>query len=174
MDRIDTLTSMSPLRWSGWAVAELGLLAMALITLSALWVLRTRCGHSLDLCLLVSLLAVVLLATGPLIATNKTQDQLATARDRLFRIEQQAHDQQARDQQAHDQQDRDQQARELRVLAGAQQAVTDESTKARAGLAAEGWQSGTYYGALAVGALLVLLPAVGIGRHLNADYWRTG
>lgn len=164
MDRIGTLTSMSPLRWSGWAVAELGLLAMALITLSALWVLRTRCGHSLDACLLLSLLAVVLLATVPLIAANRTQDQLATARDRLIRIEQRAHEQQDPDRRTHD----------LDVLAGAQQAVTGESTEARAGLAAEGWQSGVYYGALAVGALLVLLPAVGIGRHLNADYWRTG
>ncbi|MFH8517993.1 hypothetical protein ACH4CE_23450 [Streptomyces gelaticus] len=127
---------------------------MVLITLSALWVLRTRCGHSLDLCLLVSLLAVVFLATGPLIATSVTQDRLATARDGLIRIEQQAHDH--------------------RDLAGSQQAVTDMSTRVRARLAAQGWQSGVYYGALAAGALIVLLPAVGIGRHLNADYWRTG
>ncbi|GGV96170.1 hypothetical protein GCM10015535_65200 [Streptomyces gelaticus] len=154
MTRIGTLTTMSPVQWSGWAVAELGLLAMVLITLSALWVLRTRCGHSLDLCLLVSLLAVVFLATGPLIATSITQDRLATARDGLIRIEQQAHDH--------------------RDLAGSQQAVTDMSTRVRAQLAAQGWQSGVYYGALAAGALIVLLPAVGMGRHLNADYWRTG
>lgn len=154
MARIDTLSSMSALQWSGWAVAELGLLAMVLITLSALWVLRTRCGHSLDLCLLVSLLAVVFLATGPLIATSVTQDRLGTARDGLVRIEQQADDHSD--------------------LARSQQTVTETATRVRAGLAAQGWQSGMYYGALTAGALIVLLPAVGIGRHLNADYWRTG
>ncbi|MEU9563602.1 hypothetical protein AB0D16_16430 [Streptomyces sp. NPDC048161] len=154
MARIDTLSSLNPLQWSGWAAAELGLLVLVLITLSALWVLRTRCGHSLDLCLLASLLGVVFLATGPLIATSTTQDRLATARDGLVRIEQQAHDH--------------------RDLAASQQAVTDTATRVRAGLAAQGWQSGVYYGALAAGALIVLLPAVGIGRHLNADYWRTG
>ncbi|MFD7497123.1 hypothetical protein ACFV8T_32940 [Streptomyces sp. NPDC059832] len=154
MARIDTFSSMSPSQWSGWAVAELGLLAMVLITLSALWVLRTRCGHSLDACLLVSLLAIVFLATGPLIATSHTQDLLGVARDGLIQIEQRAHDHSD--------------------LAGSQQAVTDTSTRVRDGLAAQGWQSGIYYGALAAGALIVLLPAIGIGRHLNADYWRTG
>ncbi|MFF1347200.1 hypothetical protein ACFVZJ_14585 [Streptomyces sp. NPDC058322] len=154
MARVDTLSTMSPVQWSGWVVAELGLLAMVLITLSALWVLRTRCGHSLDLCLLVSLLAVVFLATGPLIATSETQDRLGAARDGLVRIEQQA---------GHH-----------ADLAGSQQAVTDTGTRVRAGLAARGWQSGMYYGALTAAALIVLLPAVGIGRHLNADYWRTG
>ncbi|WP_405716813.1 MULTISPECIES: hypothetical protein [unclassified Streptomyces] len=154
MARVGTLTSMSPLRWSGWAVAELGLLAMVLITLSALWTLRTRCGHSLDLCLLGSLLAVVFLATGPLIATSITQDRLAEARDGLVQVERQA--------------------RDRSDLAGSQQAVTDTATEVRAGLAARGWQSGIYYGALAAGALVVLLPAVGIGRQLNADYWRAG
>ncbi|MFJ2588792.1 hypothetical protein [Streptomyces sp. NPDC087538] len=154
MARIDTLTSMSPLRWTGWAVAELGLLAMALITLSALWTLSTRCGHSRDLCLLVSLLAVVFLATVPLIATSNTQDRLGEARDGLVLIEQQA--------------------RNHADLAESQQDVTKTATEVRAGLAAQGWQSGIYYGALAAGALVVLLPAVGIGRHLNADYWRAG
>ncbi|MEU0629738.1 hypothetical protein [Streptomyces sp. NPDC005989] len=154
MARVGTLTSMSPLRWTGWAVAELGLLAMALITLSALWTLRTRCGHSRDLCLLVSLLAVVFLATAPLIATSNTQDRLDAARDGLVLIEQQA--------------------RNHADLAESQQQVTDTATGVRAGLAAQGWQSGIYYGALVAGALVVLLPAVGIGRHLNADYWRAG
>ncbi|MEE1838324.1 hypothetical protein, partial [Streptomyces sp. JV190] len=35
-----------------------------------------------------------------------------------------------------------------------------------AGLAAQGWQSGVYYGALAAGALIVLLPALGIGMTI--------
>ncbi|MGW2180826.1 hypothetical protein ACWCXX_22595 [Streptomyces sp. NPDC001732] len=154
MERIDGLSSAGPLQRAGWAVAELGLLAMALITLSALWVLRTRCGHSLDLCLLVSLAATLFLAVAPLTATAVTLDRLDAARDGLARIERQAHDH--------------------ADLARSQQAVTDESTRVRAGLAARDWQSGIYYGALAGGVVILLLPAVGLGRHLGADYRRPG
>ncbi|MET9922818.1 hypothetical protein ACFV1C_23675 [Streptomyces sp. NPDC059605] len=154
MERVDRLSSAGPFQRAGWVVAETGLLVMALITLSALWVLRTRCGHSLDLCLLVSLAATVFLAVVPLTATAVTLDRLDTARDGLVRIEQRSHDH--------------------TDLARSQQAVTDESALVRAGLAARDWQSGTYYGALAAGVTILLLPVIGLGRHLNADYRRPG
>ncbi|MGW1352802.1 hypothetical protein ACWCQE_26570 [Streptomyces sp. NPDC002409] len=172
MERVDRLSSAGPLQRVGWAVAETGLLAMALITLSALWVLRTRCGHSLDLCLLVSLAATVFLAVVPLTATVVTLDRLDTARDGLARIERRAHDHTdlTRSQQA----DTDESARVRADLARSQQAVTDESALVRAGLAARDWQSGTYYGALAGGVTILLLPVIGLGRHLNTDYRRPG
>jgi hypothetical protein len=154
MERVDRLSSAGPFQRASWAVAETGLLAMALITLSALWVLRTRCGHSLDLCLLVSLAATVFLAVAPLAVTVVTLDRLDTARDGLARIERQ---------------DRD-----PADLARSQQAVTDESTRVRTGLAARDWQDGVYYGALAGGVTILLLPAIGLGRHLNADFRRPG
>ncbi|MFF8917018.1 hypothetical protein ACF08M_27800 [Streptomyces sp. NPDC015032] len=154
MERIDHVSSLGTLQRTGWAIAELALLVMALITLSALRVLRRRCGRSLDPWLLTALLATVALAVFPLWATTLTQHRLSTAHTGLVGIEQRARGH-------HD-------------LAGSQQYVTDESAGVRAHLAARTWQSWTYYGALGGSALIVLLPAVGIGRRLNADYWRAG
>lgn len=156
MQRVGRISSMGGLQQTGWAVAELGLLVLALTALSALWVLRRRCGRSHDPWLLLSLLAAVALAVVPLWATTVTQERLDTARGRLVAIEQRAH---------HD---------DSRELARSQQFVTGNSTTVRGGLAAQRWQSWTYYGALGGGALIVLLPAVGICRRLNADYWRAG
>lgn len=48
MRRMDRVSSLGTLQQSGWAVAELGLLVLAVTALSALWVLRTRCGRSRD------------------------------------------------------------------------------------------------------------------------------
>lgn len=48
MQRIDTVSSLGTLRRTGWVIAELALLAMASTTLSALRVLRRRCGRSFD------------------------------------------------------------------------------------------------------------------------------
>ncbi|MFE7620268.1 hypothetical protein [Streptomyces sp. NPDC057496] len=172
MERVDLLSSAGTFQRAGWVVAGTGLLAMALLTLSALWLLRTRCGHSLDLCLLVSLAATVFLAVVPLTATVVTLDRLDTARDGLARIERRTHH--------HTEPDRSQRAdtgESARVradLARSQQAVTGESARVRAGLAARDWQSGTYYGALAGGVTILLLPVIGLGRHLNTDYRRPG
>ncbi|WP_406455209.1 hypothetical protein OG782_27010 [Streptomyces sp. NBC_00876] len=152
MQRMSRISSMGTLQRTGWAVAELGLLLMALTTLSALWVLRRRCGRSLDPWLLLSLLATVALAVVPLWATTATQERLDTARGRLVEIERRAH--------AHTD------------LADDQRYVTVNSADLRGRLAAQSWQSWTYYGALGGGALIVLLPVAGISRRLNADYWR--
>lgn len=154
MQRVDRVSSLGVLQRTGWAAAELGLLVLVLTGLSALWVLRRRCGRSHDPWLLLSLLAAVALAVVPLWATTVTQQRLDTARVRLDRIENRAH--------------------APKDLATAQRDVTDNSTDLRGRLAAQSWQSWTYYGALGGGALIVLLPAVGICRRLNADYWRAG
>ncbi|MFD0021432.1 hypothetical protein [Streptomyces sp. NPDC058382] len=154
MQRVDRVSSMGALQQTGWGLAELGLLLLALTTLSALWLLRRRCGRSLDPWLLPALLAAVFLAVVPLWATSVTQERLDAARDRLVLIEQRAHD--------------------GADLAESQQDVTVNSAVLRGGLAAQRWQSWTYYGVLGGGVLIVLLPAVGICRRLNADYWRAG
>ncbi|MEU1371196.1 hypothetical protein ABZ454_34415 [Streptomyces sp. NPDC005803] len=154
MRRVDRVSSMGALQQAGWAVAELALLVLALTGLSALWVLRTRCGRTLDPWLLAAVLVTLALAVVPLWSTAATQERLDTARHRLVAIEERAH--------VHGD------------LAGSQRYVTDTSTALRGRLAARSWQSWTYYGALGGGALIVLLPAVGIVRRLNADYWRAG
>ncbi|MEU1352101.1 hypothetical protein [Streptomyces sp. NPDC005795] len=154
MRRVDRISSLGTLQQTGWAAAELGLLVLALTCVGALWVLRRRCGRSHDPWLLATLLVTVALAVVPLWATVHTQERLDTARHQLVAIERRAHD---------------------RVdLAGSQTYVTDNSTALRGRLAARSWQSWTYYGALGGAALIVVLPAVGIVRRLNADYWRAG
>ncbi|MFE9815552.1 hypothetical protein [Streptomyces sp. NPDC005773] len=152
MRRMDRVSSLGTLQQTGWAVAELGLLVLALTCVGALWVLRTRCGRSQDPWLLAALLVTVALAVVPLWATVRTQERLDTARHQLVAIEQRAHDH--------------------TDLAASQTYVTDNSTALRGRLAARSWQSWTYYGALGGAALIVLLPAAGICRRLNADYWR--
>ncbi|HEY9332572.1 MAG TPA: hypothetical protein VIS09_30725 [Streptomyces sp.] len=154
MRRVDRVSSLGTLQQTGWTVAELGLLALALTCLSALWVLRTRCGRSQDPWLLAALLVTVALAVVPLWATAHTQERLDTARHRLVAIERRAHDH--------------------TDLVASQNYVTDNSTTLRGRLAARSWQSWTYYGALGGAALIVVLPAAGICRRLNADYWRAG
>ncbi|MER5280623.1 hypothetical protein ABT025_33495 [Streptomyces sp. NPDC002809] len=152
--RVDRVSSLGTLQQTGWAAAELGLLVLALTVVSALWVLRGRCGRSHDLWLLAALLVIVALAVVPLRATVSTQRQLDSARRQLVGIEEQAHNH--------------------TNLAKSQRFVTDKSTDLRGRLAARSWQSWTYYGSLGGGALIVLLPAVGIVRRLNVDYWRAG
>lgn len=152
MQRMDRVSSLGTLQRTGWIVAELGLLILALTCLSALWVLRTRCGRSTDPWLLAALLVTVALAVVPLWAAVHTQERLDTARHRLVAIERRAHDH--------------------ADLADSQMYVTDNSTDLRGRLAARSWQSWTYYGALGGAALIVLLPAAGIRRRLNADYRR--
>ncbi|WP_393061026.1 hypothetical protein [Streptomyces sp. LN549] len=154
MRRVDRVSSLGTLQQTGWVAAELGLLVLALTGISALWVLRSRCGRSHDPWLLAALLVTVALAVVPLWVTVGTQERLDTARHQLVGIEQQAH--------------------KHKDLALSQRIIIEESTDLRGRLAAQRWQSWTYYGALGGGALIVLLPAIGIVRRLNVDYWRTG
>ncbi|MGC4945185.1 hypothetical protein ACLQ2N_03065 [Streptomyces sp. DT224] len=157
MQRMDRISTLGPLQLTGWAVAELGLLVLALTLVSSLWLLRSRCGRSLDPWLLAALLLTVALAVVPLRATVATQERLDTARHGLSAIEERARDHH------HDH------------LADAQSFVTRTSFDLRDRLAVESWQSWTYYGALGAGTLVLLLPVAGLGRRLNADYyWRAG
>ncbi|MFB8088856.1 hypothetical protein [Streptomyces sp. NPDC055992] len=151
MQRMSRISTLGPLQLTGWAVAELGLAVVAVTTLSALWLLRSRCGRSLDPWLLAAFVVAVALAVVPLWATAATQERLDTARERLGTIEQTA--------------------REHHHLAEDQQEVTRTSTALHGRLEAERWQSWTYYGALGGGALVLLLPVAGLGRRLNADYY---
>ncbi|MGW1230656.1 hypothetical protein [Streptomyces sp. NPDC001478] len=175
MRHVALTSSLGPLQSAGWAVAELALLALALICLSALWVLRTRCGRSLDPFLLAGFLLAVALAVVPLWVTVQTQQRLDEARHGLTAIEQRAG--KAKDRvRATDPLTRDAKelARDITALARDQRYVTDRSNTLRVRLAARDRQSVTYYGALGGSALLVLLPAAGICRRLAADYWRAG
>ncbi|WP_406092127.1 hypothetical protein [Streptomyces sp. NBC_01013] len=184
MRRVDRISSLGTLQQTGWAVAELGLLVLVLTALSALWVLRTRCGRSHDPWLLMSLVAAVALAVAPLWATAATQQRLDNAHTQLVAIEQLANHPVRLPPEEHEcavnqsMDLRDEEARSWTAypeyLARAQQCVIKQSTDLRGELAAQSWQSLNYYGALGCCVLIVLLPAVGICRRLNSDYWRAG
>ncbi|WP_328825939.1 hypothetical protein [Streptomyces ureilyticus] len=164
MDRAERLATMGALGYTGWVVAELALLVLALTLLSALWVLRDRCGRDYNPWLLSSLVLTVALAVVPLLAMTVTQRHLDNARDKLTAITTVAK----------------QTERETKVdttdarvrLDGAQTRVSKTSQEVRKELSAHEWQNSVYYGALGGGILVFLLPATGIGRRLNADYWR--
>ncbi|MER5219041.1 hypothetical protein [Streptomyces flaveus] len=164
MDRAERLATMGALGYTGWVVAELALLVLVLTLLSALWVLRDRCGRDYNPWLLGALVLTVALAVVPLLATTATQRHLDNARGMLTEITTVA----------------EQTKRETNVsntdarvtLDSAQNTVSRKSQEVRKELSAREWQNSVYYGALGGGILVVLLPAAGIGRRLNADYWR--
>lgn len=100
----------------------------------------------------------------PLLATTATQRHLDNAHDKLTKITTTAK-----------QIKRDTNVRSTaprQKLDSAQSAVSNKSQDVRKDLSAREWQNSVYYGALGGGILVVVLPAVGIGRRLNADYWR--
>ncbi|MGI5194621.1 hypothetical protein ACQEVY_13490 [Streptomyces sp. CA-288835] len=164
MYRAEGLATMGVLGYTGWVVAELALLILALTLLSALWVLRDRCGRDYNPWLLSALVLTVALAVVPLLATTVTQRHLDNARDKLTAITTVA----KQTERETKEDTTDARAR----LDGAQTKVSKESQEVRKELSAHEWQNSVYYGALGGGILVFLLPATGIGRRLNADYWR--
>jgi hypothetical protein len=137
----------------GWWVAELALLAMALTLLSALFVLRDRCGRDWNAYLLAALVLTALLAVVPVMAAASTGDDLDSAVKDLRRIT-------------------DVSQRSDVGLAFAQQRVTEESEDLRQKMAGTAWTDEVYRGAF-VGSLLALaLPVLGLGLRLDNDYWR--
>jgi hypothetical protein len=164
MDRAEGLATMGAVGYTGWVVAELALLVLALTLLSALWVLRDRCGRDYNPWLLSAFVLTVALAVVPLLATTVTQRHLDNARDKLTAITTVA-EQTKRETNVDDTDARG-------TLDGAQNEVSKKSQEVRKELSAHEWQNSVYYGALGGGILVVLLPATGIGRRLNADYWR--
>ena len=164
MDRAEGLATMGAVGYTGWVVAELALLVLALTLLSALWVLRDRCGRDYNPWLLGALVLTIALAVVPLLATTATQRHLDSARDELTEITTIA-----------EQTKRETYVRSTaprKTLDDAQNYVSNRSQEVRKELSAREWQNSVYYGALGGGILVVLLPAAGIGRRLNADYWR--
>ncbi|MFG2028390.1 hypothetical protein [Streptomyces sp. NPDC048825] len=164
MNRVERLATMGALGYTGWAVAELALLVLALMLLSALWVLRDRCGRDYNPWLLSALVLTVALAVVPLLATTATQRHLDNARETLTEIRSVA-------EQAERSTDTGDLAGRHR-LEEDQNLVSRMSNDVREELKAREWQSSVYYGALGGGILVAVLPAAGIGRRLNADYWR--
>ncbi|WP_245685352.1 hypothetical protein [Streptomyces yerevanensis] len=164
MGRAERLATMGAAGYTGWVVAELALLVLALTLLSALWVLRDRCGRDHNPWLLGALVLTVALAVVPLLATSATQRHLDNVRDTLIEIRNVA-EQAKRYPEADDLAQRKQ-------LDDAQIEVSDTSQEVRDELRAPEWQNSVYYGALGGGILVAVLPAVGMGRRLNADYWR--
>ncbi|MFC4472627.1 hypothetical protein ACFPH6_50645 [Streptomyces xiangluensis] len=164
MNRAERLATMGTVGYTGWVVAELALLMLALTLLSALWVLRDRCGRDYNPWLLGALALTVALAVVPLLATTATQRHLDNARGKLTEITTVA------EQTKRATNVRNTDARTKLDIA--QNAVSKKSQEVRKELSAREWPNSVYYGALGGGILVVLLPAVGIGRRLNADYWR--
>lgn len=164
MDRAEGLATMGAIGYTGWVVAELALVLLALTLLSALWVLRDRCGRDYNPWLLGALVLTVALAVVPLLATSATQRHLENARDTLIEIRNDA-EQAKRYPEADD-------LAQRKKLDDAQIEVSDMSQEVRDELRAPEWQNSVYYGALGGGILVAVLPAVGMGRRLNADYWR--
>ncbi|MFE2068716.1 hypothetical protein ACFXDH_41175 [Streptomyces sp. NPDC059467] len=142
-------------RWqqAGWWFAELALAAVALTLLSALFVLRDRCGRDWNPYLLAALVLTVLLAVFPLLTTSATEDDLDGALRDLQQIT-------------------DVSGRTGAGLAEAQQRVTEKSEEVRQQLTGDGWTDRVYRATVVGGLLVVVLPALGLGLRLDSDYWR--
>ncbi|QFR02883.1 hypothetical protein F9278_28845 [Streptomyces phaeolivaceus] len=143
------------LQRSGWWLAELALAALALTLLSALFVLRDRCGRDWNPYLLAAFALTVLLAVVPLLTMASAQDDLDRVVADLGEITE------ASRQRCCDE-----------GLAAAQQSVTERSEDVRRVLADDTWTDRVYQGTLTGGLLIVVLPALGLGLRLDSDYWR--
>ncbi|MGW2718812.1 hypothetical protein [Streptomyces sp. NPDC001492] len=140
---------------SGWWISELSLAALALTLMSALFVLRDRCGRDWNPYLLAGFVLTVLLAVVPLMTTSSTEDDLDNAFGDLRTITEVSGQNCCSDE-----------------LVGAQQAVAEKSEDVRRQLADNAWTDRVYRGTLIGGLLVVLLPATGLVLRLDSDYWR--
>lgn len=138
----------------GWWLAELALAALALTLLSALFVLRDRCGRDWNPYLLAAFALTVLLSVVPLLTMSSAQDDLDRVVEDLGQITTVSEED------------------EGRRLAGAQQTVTDKSEDVRRVLADDTWTDRVYQGTVIGGLLVAVLPAVGLGLRLDSDYGR--
>ncbi|WP_406441710.1 hypothetical protein OHB00_37870 [Streptomyces sp. NBC_00631] len=140
-------------RWqlAGWWIGELALAALASTLLSALFVLRDRCGRDWNPYLLAALVLTVLLAVVPLLAASATQHGVDAALGDLRWITG---------------------VSGRGGAAGAQQGVADASERVRQELAAGAWTGRVYEGTFVGGLLVVVLPALALALRLDGDYWR--
>lgn len=155
MKRVEATATVGWMQRGGWWLAELALAALALTLLSALFVLRDRCGRDWNPSLLAAFALTVLLATVPLLTMSSAQDDLDSMAGDLGQIT------------AVSRQDCCDGG-----LAEAQQTVTAKSEDVRQVLTGGTWTDRVYQGTLIGGLLAVVLPAVGVGRRLDSDYWR--
>ena len=143
------------LQRGGWWVAELALAALALTLLSALFVLRDRCGRDWNPYLLAAFALTVLLAVVPLLTMESAQDDLDSVVGDLGVITQESRD-----------------ACCGILLEREQRTVTAKSEDVRSVLADDTWTVRVYQGTLTGGLLIVVLPVLGLGLRLDSDYWR--
>lgn len=155
LQHADDTATMGWVQRSGWWLAELALAALALTLLSALFVLRDRCGRDWNPYLLAAFALTVLLAIVPLLTASSAQDDLDGVRADLERITEIS-----------------QHRRPGAESAAAQRTVTEKSEEVRRELADDTWTGRVYQGTLIGGLLVVVLPAVGLGLRLDNDYWR--
>jgi hypothetical protein len=155
MKHAEAAATMGWLQRGGWWLAELALAALALTLLSALFVLRDRCGRDWNPYLLAAFALTVLLAIVPLLTMASAQDDLDSVAGDLRQITEVSR------QPCCDER-----------LAGAQQTVTEKSEDVRRVLADGIWTDRVYQGTLIGGLLVVVLPAVGLGLRLESDYGR--
>ncbi|MFB8771749.1 hypothetical protein [Streptomyces broussonetiae] len=155
LDRASATATMGWAQRGGWWLAEAALLALALTLLSALFVLRDRCGRDWNPYLLVALVLTVLFAVVPLVTVFIAQDRLDDVRAGLGEITQAS--------------------RAVGFgpeLVGRQEALTGMSEVVRQDLAVGARTGRVYQGAVIGGLLIVVLPAVGLWLRLGNDYWR--
>ncbi|MBL3671168.1 hypothetical protein JL475_35630 [Streptomyces sp. M2CJ-2] len=149
----EATATMGQWQRGGWWLAELSLALVGLTLLSALFVLRDRCGRDWNPYLLAAFVLTVLLAVFPLTAMSSTQDALGGA------------------------------VKDLRQItyvprqsgtepADAQQYVTKKSEQVRQKMTDDAWTAPVYQGAFVGSLLAVVLPALGLGLRLDNDYWR--
>ncbi|GGY24647.1 hypothetical protein [Streptomyces djakartensis] len=153
MEHAEATATMGRWQHGGWWLAELALGAMALTLLSALFVLRDRCGRDWNPYLLAAFVLTVLLAVVPLTTTLSTGNDLKEAVKDLRQITDVSRNSGPR-------------------LAEAQQRVTETAEEVRRKTADSAWTDEVYQGTLVGGLMAIVLPVLGLGLRLDHDYWR--
>ncbi|MFD5656123.1 hypothetical protein [Streptomyces hirsutus] len=149
----EATATMGQWQRGGWWLAELALVFVGLTLLSALFVLRDRCGRDWNPYLLAAFVLTVLLAVFPLTAMSATQSGLDGAIKDLREIT------------------------EVSRTSGtepadAQRDVTKKSEQVRRKTTDDAWTAPVYQGTLVGSLLTIVLPALGLGLRLDNDYWR--
>ncbi|MFI1420026.1 hypothetical protein ACH4VX_18975 [Streptomyces sp. NPDC020731] len=152
LEHAEATATMGRWQHAGWWVAELALVAVALLLVSALFVLRDRCGRDWNPYLLAAFVLTVLLAVVPVMTAYSTQGELDGALGELRRITVTSW--------------------QGGPPAVVQQEVTEMSEHVRQQSADGAWTESVYRGALVGSLLAVVLPALGLGLRLDHDYWR--
>ncbi|MEU6523298.1 hypothetical protein ABZ892_10745 [Streptomyces sp. NPDC046924] len=153
LEHAEATATMGQWQRGGWWLAEVTLALVGLTLLSALFVLRDRCGRDWNPYLLAAFVLTVLLAVVPLTAMSSTQEGLDGAVKDLRQI-------------THVPRESDTKP------ADAQQYVTKMSEEVRQKTAEDAWTAPVYQGTFVGSLLAIVLPALGLGLRLDNDYWR--